>query len=76
MTSLSSPTATLSIHVNGQPHETRAAHLQDLLLERGHPLAGAFACAINNQFVPRVEWPQRALQPGDRVDVIAPITGG
>jgi sulfur carrier protein len=46
------------------------------LLERGHLLEGAFACAINNQFVPRVEWPQRALQPGDRVDVIAPITGG
>jgi len=26
--------------------------------------------------VPRVQWPQRALVQGDRVDVIAPITGG
>jgi len=66
----------LEIHVNGEPVHTQAAHLQDLLLERGHALTSAFACAINNQFVPRVQWPQRALVQGDRVDVIAPITGG
>jgi sulfur carrier protein len=66
----------LEIHVNGAPHQTRAPHLQALLLERGLPLNTACACAINNQFVPRVEWPQRVLAQGDRVDVIAPITGG
>ena len=66
----------LDIYVNGQAMQTQAAHLQGLLLERGHALNGAFACAINNSFVPRVEWPQRPLQAGDRVDVIAPITGG
>ena len=66
----------LEIHVNGEPYQTSAPHLQELLLERGHALTSAFACAINNTFVPRVEWPQRALTTGDRVDVIAPITGG
>lgn len=66
----------LEIHVNGEPFQTQAPHLQDLLLERGHALNGAFACAINNRFVPRVQWAQRPLQAGDRVDVIAPITGG
>ena len=66
----------LEIHVNGVPHHTSAPCLQDLLLERGHALTSAFACAINNQFVPRTQWPQRALAQGDRVDVIAPITGG
>jgi sulfur carrier protein len=67
---------TRHIHVNGQPVQTQATQLQALLLERGHALNSAMACAINNHFVPRVEWPQRALQDGDRVDVIAPITGG
>jgi sulfur carrier protein len=50
--------------------------LQALLLERGHDLNSALACAINNHFVPRAQWPSQPLQAGDRVDVIAPITGG
>jgi sulfur carrier protein len=66
----------LDIYVNGEAIQTQAVHLQALLLERGHALNGAFACAINNSFVPRVQWPERQLQAGDRVDVIAPITGG
>jgi sulfur carrier protein len=66
----------LEIHVNGERYETQAHHLQGLLLERGLALNSALACAVNNSFVPRVEWPQRALVPGDRVDVVAPITGG
>ena len=66
----------IDIHINGAALQTQAAHLQALLLERGHDLNAAMACAINNRFVPRVQWPQQALQAGDRVDVIAPITGG
>jgi sulfur carrier protein len=50
--------------------------LQALLLARGYPLQGAFACAINNSFVPRPQWPERALQSGDRIDIVTPITGG
>jgi sulfur carrier protein len=34
------------------------------------------ACAINRQFVPRAQWASCSLQPGDRIDVIAPVTGG
>ena len=66
----------LAIHVNGAPCETNAPSLQDLLLERGYALNTAMACAINNHLVHRADWPQRALAQGDRVDVIAPITGG
>ena len=66
----------LEIFVNGVAQQTRAQTLQDLLRERGVDLTGAFACAINNVFVPRPTWPQRSLSAGDRVDVIAPITGG
>jgi len=66
----------LDIHINGASIQTQSPHLQALLLERGHDLNSAFACAINNTFVPRVQWAERPLQAGDRVDVIAPITGG
>lgn len=65
-----------AIVINGKPLQTQAESLQDLLLERGFALNTAFACAINNCFVPRLMWPLHGLQPGDRVDVIAPITGG
>lgn len=66
----------LGIFINGEAVQTQAPNLQALLLERGHSLDSAFACAVNNQFVPRVQWAQRLLAVGDRVDVIAPITGG
>ena len=67
---------TLQISLNGQPVATDAATLQALLLAQGYDLATAFACAINNGFVPRTQWPMRTLKNGDRIDVITPIAGG
>ena len=66
----------LEIFVNGEPVHTQAPNLQGLLLERGHDLGAAFACAVNNSFVARTMWSQWPLNAQDRVDVIAPITGG
>lgn len=65
-----------NIFINGAPLQTQSPTLQALLLERGFAMDAAFACAINNTFVPRGQWPQQALQDGDRIDVVAPITGG
>ena len=67
---------TLEISLNGKRLETAAADLQSLLLAQGYELKNAFACAINNTFVPRPQWPARALVAGDRIDVITPIAGG
>ncbi len=67
---------TLQIFLNGQPMATDAATLQALLLAQGYDLGKAFACAINNGFVPRTQWLMRALEDGDRIDVITPIAGG
>ena len=64
------------ISLNGKRVGTDALTLQALLLAQGYELQGAFACAINSTFVPRPQWPQRALQAGDRIDVITPIAGG
>lgn len=54
-------------------------------LEAGATLADAisllqatppFAAAVNMEFVPNTQYSQRLLQNDDRIDVIAPVTGG
>jgi sulfur carrier protein len=35
-----------------------------------------FAAAVNLQFVPNTRYAQQPLQPGDQIDIIAPVTGG
>ena len=35
-----------------------------------------FAVAVNTQFVPKSQHALRALQAGDAVEIIAPVTGG
>ncbi len=64
------------ISLNGERLTTDATTLHALLEARGYDFKSAFACAINNRFVPRPQWPQRDLQNGDRIDVVTPITGG
>ncbi len=67
---------TIDVSLNGERVSTDAATLQALLLARGYKLETAFACAINNTFVPRPQWPERTLQNDDRIDIVTPITGG
>jgi sulfur carrier protein len=35
-----------------------------------------FAVAVNGEFVARGQHAQRALLPGDRIDVVHPVAGG
>lgn len=67
---------TIDVSLNGERLNVEAATLQALLLERGYQLETAFACAINNSFVPRPQWSERLLENGDRIDIVTPITGG
>ena len=67
---------TIDISLNGERKAVAASSLQALLTEQGFKLEAAFACAINNTFVPRPQWPQRKLENGDRIDIVTPITGG
>lgn len=66
----------IEISVNGERFAADATTLQALLLARGYKLETAFACAINNSFVPRSHWPERVLVNGDKIDIVTPITGG
>lgn len=67
---------TIDVSLNGERLKVEAATLQALLLARGYKLETAFACAINNTFVPRPQWPERTLINGDKIDIVTPITGG
>jgi sulfur carrier protein len=64
------------VSLNGQLRDVAASTLEGLLLETGHALAAAMACAVNGDFVPRARWSACLLHDGDRIDVIAPVTGG
>lgn len=66
----------IDISLNGQRKSVAASSLQTMLLQNGFKLEAAFACAINNTFVPRAQWPERLLENGDRIDIVTPITGG
>ena len=67
---------TIELSMNGERIAAEASTLQTLLLARGYKLESAFACAINNTFVPRPQWPERLLANGDRIDIVTQITGG
>ena len=67
---------TIDVSLNGERLNVEATTLQTLLLARVYKLETAFACAINNTFVPRPQWPQRSLENGDCIDIVTPITGG
>ena len=55
--------------------EVRATTLEELLHERGLGDAKV-AAAVNEVFVPASERSARALEEGDRVEVLAPMQGG
>ena len=67
---------TIDVSLNGERLSVEPTTLQALLLARGYKLESAFACAINSTFVPRPQWPERALINDDKIDIVTPITGG
>jgi sulfur carrier protein len=66
-----------SIRVNGEPRETAAATLVQLLrqLELAETTAGV-AVAVNGAIVPRSDWTAQRLENGDRVDIVGAVQGG
>ena len=66
---------TITLTLNGQPMELPAgATLADAAAASG--VQPPFAAAVNLQFVPRTQYAQTALQAGDQVELISPVTGG
>jgi len=65
----------MNVFINHEPRDLPAgATLADALRVCDPP--ALFAAAINLQFVPRSSYAQQLLTEGDRIEIIAPITGG
>ncbi|ABC27058.1 thiamine biosynthesis protein ThiS [Hahella chejuensis KCTC 2396] len=65
----------IEITLNGEPRHVRDAALSKVLETCGYQGVG-FAVAINGEFVPRSAYTQTAVNPGDMIDVVAPVAGG
>jgi sulfur carrier protein len=66
----------MEIELNGAPHPIADnVNVQDLITSLDL-VNKSLAVAINREVVPRQQWPQRVLQPSDRVDIVRAIGGG
>jgi sulfur carrier protein len=65
----------MNVFINNESRELPlGATLADALRVCDPP--AVFAAAVNLQFVPRSAYAQQVLTEGDRIEIIAPITGG
>lgn len=66
---------TITVLINNTSFTLHApAKLVDAVTQFG--IQPPFAAAVNLQFVPNTRYPQTPLHDGDRIDLIAPVTGG
>jgi sulfur carrier protein len=65
----------VAILLNGEPAETQAATLAELVAGQGFAET-AVATAVNGAFVPREARAATLLAAGDRVEIVAPRQGG
>lgn len=67
----------MTIHVNDQPREIAAGlAVGDLVADLGLAGRKGVAIAVNDEVVPRSQWPARSLAAGERVLVIQATQGG
>lgn len=67
----------MDVTLNGTSHAVPDGATVDWLVSEllGRDPAG-IAVAVNGTVVPRTSWVQRALGPGDRVEVVTALQGG
>ena len=66
----------IEIELNGEPRRVPARHTLAALVDTLSLTGQALALAVNRDVVPRQQWPQRELQPRDKVDIVRAIGGG
>jgi sulfur carrier protein len=66
----------IEIELNGAPHAVPPKQTLDQLVDALSLTGQALALAVNRSVVPRQQWPQRELQPRDKVDIVRAIGGG
>jgi sulfur carrier protein len=68
-------TTRTSVVINGEPAETEARTLAELIADQGFG-ESEVATALNGDFVPRGARGAALLRDGDRVEIVAPRQGG
>lgn len=68
---------TQHIHVNGELLKTPVPMglVEFLEQHQGKPTA-PFSVAVNGDFVPRTQYSEVTIQPGDELDIVSPVGGG
>ena len=66
----------IDIELNGAPHRVPPQHTLRDLIQALALTNQALALAVNRSVVPRQQWPQRVLQPQDKVEIVRAIGGG
>jgi sulfur carrier protein len=65
------------IIVNGEPRERDGATIVELLADLGvEDRARGVAVAVNGEIVPRAQWSDHRVDPGDRVEALSAMQGG
>ena len=62
--------------LNGAPHQVAPGATLADLIEALALSDQALALAVNRNVVPRQQWRERGVQPGDQVEVVRAIGGG
>lgn len=63
--------------LNGESRRLEAATVIELLRQESlDPTRRGLAVARNGAVVPRHAWPETALRPGDRIEIVKPFSGG
>lgn len=65
----------ITVSLNNQTVDVPEGASLSQLLEQ-HPPAGAFAVAINGEFVPRSRYSETLLNNSDEIDLVSPVGGG
>jgi sulfur carrier protein len=65
----------MRVIVNGEQREISAEHVDALLSELDYE-GTHFAIALNFDVLPRSQWAQTPLNPGDEIEIITPRQGG
>jgi len=67
----------VTISVNGEEMSFDGGLVPDLLAARGLDAGqGGVAVALNGAVVPRSEWEQTEIAPGDKVEIVHIVCGG
>lgn len=63
------------IQFNGETLAIEPSQTVSAFLEK-QSVGGRFIVVINDEVVPKSNWDQHAIQAGDQIEIMSPISGG